>query len=310
MNSFKDYLKLYKNCVNSGTPDKGMTLKAFQRRASTIRGAIKLLMDQRDADVQKLYQEFNDAGVAKYREPLDKEVNGIIEMARTDLINDLEKVMAAKRDALDKANSAPTEEQLRLLQTLSMRSHLTAAELNAVAAKLNDNVPALRLLGDIAEKHNLSFPGKVADMDVIEHNLEVAEEYCRSMIDCLSHPELSYRQKCFYDYPQLKTEADAVFEPVDSTTFTVAPAPSIQKETMTNPNAVRVFLGGGENLASLAYQFSVSSEAIRKANPDYDFSNIMPGDDIVIPSGRMKLSNAPGFVGEDQVVPTYYDEQV
>lgn len=311
MQTFSDYERLYRRVKNEGNPDQSKTLKSFQKRAAIVRGAVRKLMEKRDEDLAKLEKIYTPTAMQECRRPLDREFNGVVQLALNELNADLEKCLAAKRDALDRANSAPTEEQLRLLQTLNMRTSLTSAELNAVAEKLNTCIPALRLLGDLAASHGLDFPKRLADPELIESNLDLAEEACRDMINAVAKPQdaLSYKERCFYDYAGTQTWFDATVAGIDSNLFTAAQALSIEKTPLTKANAVCVMLSGSESLASLSDQFGVSSDKIRAANPNYDFSEMKKGDSLIVPSGKMKMWDGPGFVTEAQVAPTYLADE-
>ncbi|MBR4549242.1 MAG: hypothetical protein IKO83_04905 [Oscillospiraceae bacterium] len=300
------YSRIYIAAINKGHPDTDKTLKAFQRRCGVVREALREAKRQYDADlaeVDDLLANFHttSAKASKKKMDLRDEYDGLVAVAKKKCLDDLEAVVAAKRAEFSKRNGAPTEEQLRLLQVLSMRSELTAGEIANVAYRLSDNIPAVRLLREIAQKHGIPFTDVGNDED-FERNLSAAEDFCRRMIDGIEKTDLDSREHGFYNRPELSTAADYYFGSLDNSIFTTP-----QKTAVEKPNAVAVYLNGSESLAALSMQFGVDSAAIRAANPDYDFSAMKRGDTIIVPSGKMKLADATGFVGEDQVSPARID---
>lgn len=305
-----DLYSLYIRAINTGTPDKAKTLKAFQRRAIITREALKLASEQYQADLKELGETYKQKALEERRKPLDDEYKAIVKLAKERCLDDLESVLEGKRKQFDRSNDAPTEEQVRLLTVLGMRSDLTAAEVANVAEKLNDNIPACRLLRDIAKRHGIPFPD-VGNADIFTEAMEAAEDYAKQMIDGMDNVDdkaLSYRQLCFWKYPDEPTEADRYFARLDNNVLsapqeTEAPAIPAGKR----PNAVRVFLRGDENLGGIAMQFGINSSEIRSANPNTDFSRLTHGTSIIVPAGTLKVTNEPGSIIPGQCTPAYFE---
>ncbi len=312
------YARIFSNAVNRGDPDTAKTLKAFQKRCGIIREAVKEAKRQYDADLHRLGEELSSKAFDRERKALDDDFTGLVLLAKQRCLDDLEGVLNGKRAEFSKRSGAPTEEQLRLLTVLQMRSELTAGEIANVADKLNDSVQALRLLREIAHKHNVPFKD-VANDEEFEQKLTEAEEFGKRMVDGLTKTEdkelNSYERGFFlpYDGP---TAADAFFSDLDASIFT-APQKTAQDdikpaedkiERGAKPNAVKIYLRGDESLAGIAMQFGVDSTQIRAYNPDFDFANMSRGDSIVVPSGRLRVSDAAGSIVEGQCVPVYAEK--
>ena len=305
--NFTDYSKLFSRSINAGNPDKSKTLKGFQKRCNITRDAIDTLKEQHDKDIKELRETYTEKAVAEQRKPFDDSLQGMIQIAKDKCLADLQAVMDAKRKQLEATTGAPTTEQLRLLQTLSMRTSLSSAEINAVLPKLNDNTNALRVLADIAKKNNLPFPEDAGNVQKIEENLSKAEQFCKSMIDSLGKDVLSYTELCFWQYAEQRTVADSYFDAVDGSVFTAPPVRKQAEELSGDPNATKVYLCGDETLTLLSMQFNVNSEEIRKANPHYNFNDIEPGSSVIIPATHLLSVDVPGAVTADQCLPYHYE---
>ena len=305
--NYQNYRLIYVRAYNAGHPDKTKTLKAFQRRAILTRSAIQALDEEYRRDLNELGETYSAKEFDRRREALDHEYNEIVRIAKAKCLEDLEDVLNGKREQFDKSCGAPTEEQLRLLQVLSMRNNVTETEIRMTAAKMNDNIPALRLLAEIAKKHDVLFPN-IGDADELDAAISSAEGFAKEMIDSIGvvdDQKLTYQQFSFWRHPDTATVADSFFAPLDESIFV---AQQQKQEKPTKANAVKVYLRGDEYLAGIADQFGIDSEEIRKANPDRsDFSSFNNGDTLIIPAGTLKITNAPRSIVEGQCIPVYVE---
>ena len=305
MINLAQYQKTFDRAMNTGHPDTALTLKSFQRRAGVTRGAVMMLTDEYKADLKKLQATYSPKEFEARRAALDEEYNGIVKIAKQRLTDDLNEVLEAKRKQFDKSTGAPTEAQLRLLQVLSMRTEMTQSEITLTAEKMNNNIPALRLLRDIAKRHGIDFPD-VGNADKLNEAIDNAEQFSLEMIESIANPELTYQQTCFYDYPDSQTVADYYFGPLDQSILVAAQAKPPKVEPGEH-NAVKVYLRGDESLAGIADQFHINSEDIRKANPDRDSFDFKEGDTLIVPSGMLRVTNLPGSIVEGQCIPIHYE---
>ena len=309
------YKTLFSRVINTGSPDASKTLKGFQKRAAVTREAVKLAHEQYQRDLDELAQTYTKKAFDERREPLDHEYNEIVKLAKQRCTDDLEAVLKAKRDQFDRSNGAPSDEQTRLLTVLNMRTDLTESEVTAVANKLNNNVPALRLLRDIARRNGVPFPD-VGSANIFDEDISAAERYAREMIESVGVTDdksLNYRQLCFWKYADHTTEADHHFRALDNNILTAAQQTDKQARedpsipTGKRPNAVKFYLRGDENLAGISLQFGIDSAEIRAANPGKDMSQLHYGDTLIVPAGTMKVTNQPGSVVPDQCTPIYFE---
>ena len=325
--SYSKYLRTYENCMRASNMDNDLTFFSWREIEIIVRLALEEVRKERDKAVKALQDEgYRDERVAELRKPLDSEFKTVVDIAKKNCREDLNKVMLAKRAQFEKCLDAPDEASVRLLNVLSMRSDLTAEEISYAAAKLNDNIQSLRLLGDIARRNNLDFPRRIGDIAEIEKQLDEAEAYGDKMIDNLDIESLysSAAALEFYGYPG-KLEGrvryysgviDGVFGDSMNSFFTTAQAEQTEvskndSESNQKPNAVKVYLRGDESLSRIAAQFYTTTAAIKEANPEFDFNysdllRVKPGTAIIVPSGRMKLLDTPRCIVHEQVEPVYY----
>ena len=125
--------------------------------------AVKTFTDARTAAVeayQKRMKELTDMKGSKYF--IDEKAKAVkardmaIEQARLECRKSLSGTFKTMRDNNAKRGiKPPTEEQLRTLQMLQMREHVTETELQAAANAMNGNGSALQVVQEIARKHGL-----------------------------------------------------------------------------------------------------------------------------------------------------------
>lgn len=318
INTYQTYRNIFEAARRDGNPDQGLTFKSFQRRSAVIRGALQLAAEKYLADLKELGETYSAKAFDERRKPLDNEYSELLKFAKQRCEDDLSTVIAAKRDQYAKCSGAPSAEQLRLLQALQMRSEVSAHEIQHYARELSDNIPALRVLREVAQKNGVPFPD-VGNAEIFEEQLSAARDYSLKMLESLGETddnELNYRQLSFWKYADTMTEADGIFGPLDGS-FLTAPQKTVQAagedrvETIQpgqKPNAVKVYLRGDESLGGISVQFGLDSSEIRAANPGYDWSNIHHGDTVIVPTGKLRVSNAAGSIVEGQCVPTFYEK--
>lgn len=126
--------------------------------------AVKTFTDTRTAAVeayQKRMKELTDMKGSKYF--IDEKAKAVkardmaIEQARLECRKSLSGTFKTMRENNSKRGlKPPTEEQLRTLQMLQMREHITETELQAAANAMNGNGSALQIIHEIARKHGIT----------------------------------------------------------------------------------------------------------------------------------------------------------
>lgn len=307
------YMKMYERAVSAGKPDKAKTLAAWHERAITTKAALLTVKEQYEKDLKELRETYSPKAFEDRRQKLDNEYNGILEIAKKKVTDDLTATLEGKKARFDECNGAPTDADLRLLTLLSMRDSLTAEEIATVSGKFGGNVQALRALGDIAKKHNVYFPD-IGNPEAFERQITWASQFGCEMIDSIGTPtdELPYRQRLFWEAPG-GGEAAHFFQALDGQGFTAEQVTAVTKEEKQDSGEIdrdgpseiwaEVTARGGESLLAIAEQFHVNSEEIKRVNPGKDLNHLYTGDRFYVPSTKFSFHPGGTSVQPDQVRP-------
>lgn len=333
--NMREYHKIYESVLRSGNPVKATTLAGWLERAALTRGALLLARKQYEDDLRQMKDMYSDGYFTEKRTAADAEYQVLVDIAKQRVADDLEAVLASKRAAFDHANDPPSEATVRLLQVLDMRTSLTAEELAAVSGKVENNLNALRLLADIAQKHNLSFP-RVGDPAEFEQTVARAESYCMDRLDAIGMTEEEingsgkYADADFWNHPdnqlaqhwnlfnqldfagfasqQVTAANDAAqnipWSPDTDSTVQAVKALSDNPSDVWSEVSVRVPV----RVDQLARQFGTTAQAIQDANPNKyltDTTTLYGGDIVLVPSTRYSVRNDSGdaFIAPSDVRP-------
>lgn len=113
------------------------------------------------------------------------------------------KVIDKKKSAINSMlSTAPTQEQINLLQSLKMQGKsLSKAEINAILPELANNYRALKTMQSIAEGvgYTVVLPSQY-DYEELSSSLDLAEKYLADRIDDIGKPirDWSLASDCFF----------------------------------------------------------------------------------------------------------------
>ncbi len=197
-----EYHTIYDRTLRSGNPVPGKTLHGWHERACLTRNALLLAKEAYERDLAELRETYTPKAFAERRQEADTQYRGLVDVARKRIVDDLEVVLESKRQQFDRSNSAPSEEVLRLLQTLSMRDTLTVGEVAAISGKLENNIPGMRLLKDICSRHGITIPD-IGDPAEFERMMTAAQQFAEDRLACLDTDpkDLGYKEKLFWERP-------------------------------------------------------------------------------------------------------------
>lgn len=320
------YKKLIETTTDAGHAAKSGTFRAWQAKCVNTRQALKQARADHDAELQELQGVYTTRIFLQKKAEIDEKFNSIVNDAKKKLTEDLDAVIESKRAQFDKCSGAPSAEDLRLLQALSMRTSLSVAEVSDVVGRLNGNVQSLSLLRDIAARHDIRIPIGATTREAFDEQLQRAREFSMDRLQRgleVSDAELGYRDKLFYDYSD-RGEARFFYDGLDDniltsqqiTRATKEPASPVVKAEQGTTTAgeddqpggavemwAEVKCNGSMSLSTIAGQFHVSKQQIRDANPGKDLDRIYTGDVILVPSTRFTFQPDPsgGHVQPSQV---------
>lgn len=113
----------------------------------------------RDDYMQTMKNLENAKGSVYYDEQREKAIkkrNDAVAAAQVECTKTVDNALAYMRSAISSRKmEAPTDDMLRILQMLSMRTSITKAELDTAANAMNGNSTALAVLEDLARKHEV-----------------------------------------------------------------------------------------------------------------------------------------------------------
>lgn len=113
---------------------------------------------------------------SEYYEKKKKEFETIylLEMRnlKKELVKDITPVLQNMKNALlTKKMDIPSDEQMRLLQALKMRDHLTQKEIEQACNTLAESETGISLLSEIAKKHGLILPAEIRNTVISEESI-------------------------------------------------------------------------------------------------------------------------------------------
>lgn len=322
------YSKLFVNATKpTGTLDKANSLAGWQLRVIKAHEALAEIRKQHEIIRDNINSTYKPEAAKEQMQPYEEELEAVRQMALKGLTEDLDEVLEGKRRVFQKSLDAPTEDQLRLLQVLSLRDDITVAEAGSVAGKLGNNLHCQKALASILRKNGISTKPLPTEEE-LELKLDDVRDYAVRMLALVGtdKKEMNLDQRCFFMAPgsglssikfddldnngftaaqiaeDIMQEAEKADKPKDQTAQDKKPV-TAQESTK---NATQIYCQGYESLNVVAAQFGVSPEDIRRANPDVNLTNIQHGTKIIVPSTRMKYSTVRGAVSADSCTAVEY----
>lgn len=225
MNDLIKYAKLIENSTADSNIDRSLTFKAWHERACVVHDVVLSLKDERDKKIAEASENYKNAALDAAIDAANADFDSLAQIARDKIESDLESVLDSKRRAWDRANAAPDDGMVRMLQVLEMRgTDLTADEVVSVVSKLNNNAPALRALKSICGRAGIALPEFVGSSpSEFEERMSEAEQYARKNLETLtvSLNDLEYMPRLFWSRPGGGLD-HSFFDGLDRTVLTTA----------------------------------------------------------------------------------------
>ena len=313
--------RIFDAVYRSSNPDRSKGFCGWQTRAQATRKALMAVKQAKEDKLAELKEDYTPKLYNPMYEEMQKDYASVREAVVQKLMDDLDGVVAEKEAKYKAAAlTAPTPDQLRLIESLTYRDDLTYSEISKIAESMADNIQAVKALGGVVRQKGMHFPRIASDED-FENDLQKAVDYSKNMLTYLDtdRSELGYYGLEFYEYADPTTAAPYYYADVDNPTYSAVQLEDIGKPTTTDatsntlPTAKvtaegeppemwsEVTLTGTEYLHVISDQFHVDTAAIREANPQADLSHLHAGQRIFIPSTRMSFQPGNGHVQPDHV---------
>ena len=301
--------RIFDAVYRGGNPDRSKGFGGWQTRAQATRKGLLAVKEAMDSKLKELKETYTVRMYNPMYEEMQKDYSSVRESVVKKLLDDLDGVVAEKHERYAAAAlTAPTPDQLRLIEALNFRDDLTYGEISKIASNMAGNLQAMKALGGVVRSKGMDFP-RVKSDEAFENDLNSAVEYAKNMLTYIDYDraDLTYYALEFFEYADPKSKTPPYFDAVDAPVYSAVQLDEIGKEpsataaTNTTADAIEasdgestemwseVTLTGHEWLHALADQFHVGTSEIRQANPEVDFTNLHKGQKIFIPSTRMQF---------------------
>ena len=323
--------------ATAGKIDESLTISAWRQRAQITRNALLTIKEENERKVAEITDEYSPKAAAPKVQAIRSDWSDVVKLGKKRMEDDLDRVIAAKRAAVQNSMNPPSEAQLRTLQAMQMRSSIPAEEFGMVASQMSGSVQALGVLHDIAKHHGVDFP----EVSVAAENKKIdeAEAYCHRMIETADASDLGYIGRVFWltdsldastgpingidggitaalaevpGYVENESSPTTTFPPIGMSDIRFGDFPErayLNRFLLVNTghpdaNVTRVRLRGDETLSGLSVQFMTAADDVKVMNPDVDFDKpFKAGTIITVPSTSLFVSGAPNSVTPDQCAP-------
>lgn len=305
-----DYEMTFRTIYAGSDRPNAATFAAWIDRAQRTRQALLENKRLHKEDLDSMAGIWAEAKIAERKAAYEADELELAKIVRDRVRADLERVIAEKQKAYDRATGAPTTEQVNLINILEMRSKyedLQPSDFANVVGKLADNYHALKMLGNIANKCNVAFPQL---HDTFREDCDTARERVSTLLTEIDTPtdELFYLNRLFWEAGSAGIE-QTVLNRLDSLSYLTTSAKEVEqaavqpkveaareKQSAGNEEdsgvCSKVRLTGRESISALSDQFHVTRQQIQDLNPGKNLNDLYENMELYIPSTR--FSFAPG----------------
>lgn len=190
----KEYQRTLDGIYSAAGYKSEMSLSKWCDRTRTTAQAVKVLQDDVIGRYKRDEARYSTQENNRRWEEAQTERSAFADVARTRIERDLDSVLTAKREAFSRSMGAPSQDAIRLLQTLQMRENISAAEISATVPHLSGNLQALSVLAEVAKKNGVVFPRINTDFTATE--AEIQQEV-RALLNDLFSDKPTYWTQIF-----------------------------------------------------------------------------------------------------------------
>ncbi len=200
-------MELYSNLYNKKAENINESMTFEGLRNEFIKVAEKICNVQREQAAKlkeiKTSGKYSDKYIQNKEAEFRNTEAGIISECVSQIKKTTKKVIDTKKEAVKRMLfTAPTQEQLNLLQSLKMQGKsLSKVEISAILPELANNYRALKTMQTIAQGvgFTVSLPAQY-DYEELNRNVEMAEKYLADRINDIGKPvrQWSVASNCFF----------------------------------------------------------------------------------------------------------------
>jgi hypothetical protein len=168
------------------------TNKGISTVALKIRDMNNFITAQVDAcrkEISALSKEYNPSTIAGEQRELRTNLNSAIEEVKKTARDLITECATAERNRVNKmVGTPPTQEQLSLLSSLSMRKNISDSELAIIAESVADNYQATRILSDIAKAQGCYLSAPIREIDDMTDAIDKSADYLTRATEYIDTP--------------------------------------------------------------------------------------------------------------------------
>lgn len=207
MSEYKNFDEMSRTIKNMGAKwkqasantDKKNTYAGIHKRMIALNTFLNNERKDMNNNLSAMRETYSDKLIATKRAELTKDFNELSANLAKDCRSEIKKLTDSKRDNIAQMlSTAPSDEQLRLLQVLQMRDDLTDTELQNIVPVFFDNYNAMKVLQNIGKQNGISLhlPEQL-DARAMFENVTKAEaelnEACKHIADDWHNVPIQYR---------------------------------------------------------------------------------------------------------------------
>lgn len=178
------------------------------------------------AELQAMRDKYADKYVAEKERALNSDFNTFVRRATDNAKSNIKALAEKKKEKVaEMIATAPTAEQIRLLNVLQMRGDLDAIEVHSILPIFFSNYQAMRVLGTISKQNgiNLTLPANL-DCRAMFSNIDVATNYLlrasEEIIKTKAHKDIQFEAFFMVNKEDpvccLDPHFMAIIEPIDN----------------------------------------------------------------------------------------------
>ena len=177
------------------------SFSAFRKICQTMNQMLRKEREELGQQKAENVRELSQMRAKEANDKIDSKFEQRVHSIQLKLSETADKITSAKRTAIsDYASLAPTEEMMRLLQTLNLRKSISNEEWETIVTRFAGNYQALAVLHDIAEDRGISFSLPFSPEDDIKRLSILTGRITKVINNIAEDPLISYECAEFLNY--------------------------------------------------------------------------------------------------------------
>ena len=177
------------------------SFSAFRKICQSMNQMLRKEREEMEQKKAENVRELSQMRAKEANDKIDSKFEQRVHSIQLKLSETADKITSAKRTAIsDYASLAPTDEMMRLLQTLNLRKSISNEEWESIVSRCAGNYQALAVLHDIAEDRGISFSLPFSPEDDIKRLSILTGRITKVINNIAEDPLISYECAEFLNY--------------------------------------------------------------------------------------------------------------